>query len=146
MPRRRTASPVGKSIIRPGSCNRLKRTLRKTRWLSQQDFLFLNALPYCILLDGRMSWSGPPNSLRRRPEPWASPPVEYEENGHHDAPKSRRIIPFQLLAEICHRKYREHRKRNHFLNNRQLRRREFVRADAVGRNLETVFEKRNSPA
>ena len=58
-----------------------------------------------------------------------------------DAGKSGGIIPAELFAEIGHRENCEDRARDDFLNRFELGGGEFVRADAIGRHLEAVFEK-----
>jgi hypothetical protein len=70
----------------------------------------------------------------------ASPFVENEKTGRTDA-----IVTLQFFAEISDGEDREHGQCNYFLDGFKLRRAEFVRADAVCRHLETVFEKGDAP-
>src|SRR5271170_1493782 len=56
------------------------------------------------------------------------------------------VIPFELLAEIRHREYREHAERDNFLHGLELRRRIDAMADAVRRNRQAIFEKGDAPA
>jgi hypothetical protein len=55
------------------------------------------------------------------------------------------MIPFHTFTEIPPRKDNEHAKRDHLLNDFQLKRREFSIADTICGNLETVFSKRDQP-
>src|SRR5579859_7744835 len=68
--------------------------------------------------------------------------MKYKECCQHDAPESRHVIPLQLLAKVPHRKYR---KSDHFLDRLELCGCKFVGADAIGRNLKTIFKKRDPP-
>jgi len=55
------------------------------------------------------------------------------------------VIPLELVAQIQHGKYGEDRQGDDFLNGFELRGIEFVRADAVGGHLETIFEEGDAP-
>src|ERR1700687_3501824 len=73
------------------------------------------------------------------------PFVKYKEHGQGNAAKSRRVIPLQLLAQIHDGKNGKYRQRDHFLNGLELRGRKLVRANAICRNLETIFEEGDAP-
>jgi hypothetical protein len=72
--------------------------------------------------------------------------VKDEEDGKCDTTESRGVVPLYFLAEIEDREDGEDRESDDFLNGLQLRGAEFIRANAIRRNLEAVFEKSNSPA
>jgi hypothetical protein len=72
--------------------------------------------------------------------------VENKKYGQGDATEACSVVPLYFLTEIQDGENREHREGYDFLNRLQLRRAEFVRADAIGRNLEAVFEKGDPPA
>jgi len=55
------------------------------------------------------------------------------------------MVPLDVFTEIPPRKDDEHAKRDHLLNDLQLKRREFSIADTVRGNLETVFGERDQP-
>jgi len=74
-----------------------------------------------------------------------SPLFENHKYCADDQSKAGEVIPLQLLVEIEDRENGKHRKRDDFLNGFQLRHAEFVGADAVGGNLEAVFEERDHP-
>src|ERR1700682_738390 len=56
------------------------------------------------------------------------------------------VVPLELVAQIQHGKDREDGQGDYFLNGFELRSVEFVRADAVGGHLETIFEEGDAPA
>jgi hypothetical protein len=74
-----------------------------------------------------------------------SPFVENEKDAQHQTRGAHAIVPLQFFAEISDGEDREHGQCNHFLDGLKLRGVEFVRADAVCRYLETVFEKCDAP-
>lgn len=74
------------------------------------------------------------------------PLVKNEKCGQNDTTEACGIVPLNVFAEIEDRERRENRKRDDFLNRLQLRGGKFIRADAVRRDLEAVFEERNPPA
>jgi hypothetical protein len=71
--------------------------------------------------------------------------MKHKKHSRHHEPKPRQIIPLKLFPQIKHRKNRKHRQRDHFLNRLQLRRRKFIRPDAIRRHLKTILKKRNPP-
>jgi hypothetical protein len=75
-----------------------------------------------------------------------SPFFEDEENRRDDEPKTDEVIPLQLFFQIDNGKNAEHDECDDFLNCLELGARELVRANSVGRHLETVFEERYEPA
>ena len=74
------------------------------------------------------------------------PLVEEEEDGQDDAAETREIVPAQLLLQVKHGKDGEDAEGDYFLNGLELRGGELIGADAVGRDLEAVFEKGDAPA
>lgn len=56
------------------------------------------------------------------------------------------LLPSNRLIQIKNRKYGEDKKRNYFLNRLQFRRRKIAVAEAIGGDLETIFEEGNRPA
>ena len=56
------------------------------------------------------------------------------------------MIPFDVFTQIPPGKHDEDTKRDYFLNDFQLKRREFAIADAIRRNLKTIFRERDQPA
>jgi hypothetical protein len=72
--------------------------------------------------------------------------VKDKECGDYDKGEADALIPFEFVSEIHHRKDREDRERNDFLNGLQLGGAELVGADVVRGDLETVFEERDPPA
>src|SRR5712671_807411 len=141
IPRPPGESIEAKSITHHGSCKLPKHTSRETQWPKLRAWRFPPSLRFCILREGKTWWPGRPIESR---EP-RSPFVEYKEYRQGDAAKPCRIVPLQLLAKVQHGENRKHRQRNHFLNSFELRRGEFVRADAVRRNLETILEESDAP-
>src|SRR5712672_4137240 len=141
IPRPPGESIEAKSITHHGSCKLPKRASRETQWLKLRAWPSPPSLHFCISRDAKTWWPGRPIASR---EP-RSPFVEYKEYRQGNAAKPCRIVPLQLLAKVQHGKNRKHRQRNHFLNSFELRRREFVRADAVRRNLETILEESDAP-
>src|SRR6267378_298832 len=97
--------------------------------------------PFCISRSGRTWLPGRRTASRDERSPF----VKYEENGEGNAAKSRHIIPLQLFAQVHDGKNRKYRQRDHFLDGLELRGREFVRANAICRNLEAIFEERDAP-
>jgi hypothetical protein len=63
-----------------------------------------------------------------------------------DQRKTHGEVPFELVPEIQHGEHGKNRKRDDFLNGLELRRIEFVRADAVRGHLKAVFEESDAPA
>ena len=59
------------------------------------------------------------------------------------------MVPGKLRAECRHREEDEDRERDHFLNDLEFKKRERAavafKAEAVGRHLEGIFEKRDAP-
>jgi hypothetical protein len=74
------------------------------------------------------------------------PSVEDEKGSQDQAGCAYTVIPFEFFAEIGHRKNRKDTKSDHFLNGLELSCVESVRADTVGGNLKTIFEKSDAPA
>ena len=74
------------------------------------------------------------------------PFVEHEESSKNQAGCAYTVIPFEFFAEIGQRKNRKNAESDHLLNGLELSCVELVRADTVGGNLKTVFEKGDSPA
>jgi hypothetical protein len=72
--------------------------------------------------------------------------VKDEEDGKCDTTESRGVVPLYFLAEIEDREDVEDRESDDFLNGLQLRGAEFIRANAIRKNLEAVFEKSDTPA
>src|SRR6267154_2048558 len=141
IPRPPGESIEAKSITHHGSCKQPKPNSCEIQWPKLRGWPLPPSLRFCISRDGKTWWPGRPIESR---EP-RSPFVEYKEYRQGDAAKPCRVVPLQLLAKIQHGKNRKHRQRNHFLNSLELRRREFVRADAVRRNLETILEESDAP-
>ena len=56
------------------------------------------------------------------------------------------MIPFDAFAELPPREDDEHAKRDHLLDDFQLKRRRFRIADAILGDLKTVFGERDQPA
>ena len=71
--------------------------------------------------------------------------MEYKKYRERNAAKPGRVVPLQLLAQVQDGKNRKHRQGNHFLNSFELSRGEFVRADAVRWNLETILKESDTP-
>jgi hypothetical protein len=55
------------------------------------------------------------------------------------------VVPFDVFTEIPPGEYDEDAERDHFLDDFQLKCREFAVADAVCRDLEAVFRERDQP-
>jgi hypothetical protein len=72
--------------------------------------------------------------------------VENKKHRQSDARKARGVIPFYFFVEIQHRENGKDRERDDLLNGLELRRAEFIGANAVRRNLEAVLKKSDSPA
>ena len=72
--------------------------------------------------------------------------MKYEECRKHHEPETDGVVPSEFLAEEPYGEKCEHCQSDDFLNRLQLRGAEFVRADAIGRYLKAVFEKRDAPA
>src|ERR1700746_705605 len=73
-----------------------------------------------------------------------APEAKY--HGSYDEKKRDNMIPSHMLAKIDPRKGNEHAKRDHFLNDLQLKRRKLTIANAVRGNLEAILEESNQPA
>ena len=71
---------------------------------------------------------------------------EDQKSREHQQNKARDVVPAQVFAQIVNRKQREHRQRDDFLQSFQLGGGIVFVTDAVGGNLQTVFEKRDAPA
>jgi hypothetical protein len=71
--------------------------------------------------------------------------MKHKKSANRNEGKTGRVIPLEWFAEIVDRKNRKHRQGNHSLDGFQLRSGEFLRAQAVRRNLKAIFEERNSP-
>ena len=56
------------------------------------------------------------------------------------------MVPFDIFPEIPPGEHDEHTERDHFLDDFQLERREFAVADAVRRDLKTIFRECDQPA
>ena len=76
----------------------------------------------------------------------ALPLVKDEERAGGYQAKACGVVPFEFVAEIPDGKYGEDDEGDDFLNGFQLRGAEFVGADAVGGDLETIFEEGDAPA
>lgn len=74
------------------------------------------------------------------------PLVENEKSGQDDAAEARGVIPLYFFAEIENRESREDRECDDLLNGLELRGGELVRANAIRRDLEAVFEECDAPA
>src|ERR1700743_486210 len=74
-----------------------------------------------------------------------SPLMKHKKHSRHHEPKPCQIIPLKLLSQIEHRKNREHRQRDYFLNRLHLARRKFIRAYSVRRHLKAILKKCNPP-
>ena len=74
------------------------------------------------------------------------PLVENEKYSQGDATEARGMIPLYFFIEIENREYGEYQQSDHFLNSLELRGAELIRANAVRRDLEAVFEKSDAPA
>jgi hypothetical protein len=70
-----------------------------------------------------------------------APKAEYYSTDNEE--KGNNVIPLYVLAEIDPCKRHEHAKRNHFLDDLQLKRCELAVPDAVRRDLKAVFEEGN---
>lgn len=68
-----------------------------------------------------------------------------EKDGEADTREAGCVIPAKLFAEIGHGKNGEDGKSDHFLDDLELGRGEFERADAVGGDLKAVFKERDAP-
>lgn len=75
-----------------------------------------------------------------------SPLFKDHRDGYDDQRETGDVIPAHWLLQVQHGEHSEDRQRDHLLDRFQLRGGEFVRADAVCRNLEAVLEKGNHPA
>ena len=75
--------------------------------------------------------------------------AEYEPNGCDEADAGSDMIPAKLHVKRHHAEEDEHAERDNFLNHLELHEREgpaiFDKTNSVGRHLQTVFKKRNSP-
>src|SRR5882762_10239177 len=141
IPRPPGESIEAKSITHPGNSKQPKPSSGETQWPKLRVWAFPPRLRFCISRDGKTWWPGRPIESR---EP-RSPLVENKKYRQRNASKPGRVVPLQLLAQVQDGKNRKHRQRNHFLNSFELRRCEFVRADAVRRNLETILEESDAP-
>jgi PLP dependent protein len=72
--------------------------------------------------------------------------VEGKENSAHQTQTRESMIPAEMLVEEKGDEDGEDRQGNNFLNDLKLNERKTGSADAVGRNLEAVFEERDQPA
>ena len=73
------------------------------------------------------------------------PFVKDKEGGKDKAGSADSIIPFEFFAEVGDGEDCKDREGNNFLDGFELCSVEFVRADAVGGNLEAIFEKSDAP-
>ena len=71
--------------------------------------------------------------------------MEHKKRACDDEGKSHDVIPLHLLAQIEDREHHKHEERNHFLHRLEFGGGEMGVADAVGRNLQAVFEKGDQP-
>src|ERR1041384_5785852 len=75
----------------------------------------------------------------------SSSPEDEVHRPHHAQPRPEKVrIP--RLAHVERSERNEHRERDHFLKDLELREREARRADAVRRHLHEVLEERDAPA
>ena len=70
---------------------------------------------------------------------------ENHADGTNDHSEAGDVVPSNRLLQIKNRENGKNHERNDFLNGLQLGRGEFVGANAVGGNLEAVFEERDHP-
>jgi hypothetical protein len=92
-------------------------------------------------MSSKLEWTATEDRELERDSPF----VEYEEGSQHEAGETRSIVPFKFFAEIGDRENGENNEGDHFLYGLQLRGREFIRTDAIRRDLKTVFEKGDAP-
>jgi hypothetical protein len=71
--------------------------------------------------------------------------VEDKEGSQSDAGEAEAVVPFEGIAKIGDGKNGKDRESDDFLNGFELGAGEFVRPDAIGRNLEAVFEEGDAP-
>jgi hypothetical protein len=71
--------------------------------------------------------------------------MENKKDRETDAGKAGGVIPAEFFSEIGHGEDGENSERDNFLNCFELGGGEFIRANAIGRDLEAIFEKSNSP-
>jgi hypothetical protein len=75
----------------------------------------------------------------------SSPFMEDEEGSEDEAECAYTVIPFEFFAQIDDGENREDTEGDNFLDGFELGGVEFIGADAVGRNLEAVFEEGHAP-
>jgi len=80
------------------------------------------------------------------PRPVSSPFFEDHRDGGDDQGEAGEVIPTQRLFQVEHGERGEDGESNYFLDGLELGGRKLVRADAVGRDLEAVFEEGDQPA
>jgi hypothetical protein len=71
---------------------------------------------------------------------------ENKEDGSHHHQEADNVIPFQIFTQIKHREKAEDDQSNDFLHDLELSGAELLRPDAIGRDLEAILEKRDTPA
>ena len=71
---------------------------------------------------------------------------EGEGDRAHNEEKRYSVVPLQVFSKVQVCKYREHAKRDNFLDDFQLERGEFAETNAIGGHLEAILEERNQPA
>lgn len=71
--------------------------------------------------------------------------MEDEKDRKADAGKARSVVPAKSFTQIGNRENSENREGDDLLNGFELRGTEFEGANAIGGNLEAIFEKGNSP-
>jgi hypothetical protein len=71
---------------------------------------------------------------------------EAKNHGSYDEKERDHMIPPHVLAQIDPCKRYEHAKRDYFLDDLQLKRRELAVADAICGNLKTIFKEGDQPA
>src|SRR5690606_11108758 len=91
-------------------------------------------------------WRPPNRSFRLYPVLLSSEPCEDEPGAAGDEREADEMVPRDRLVQIPDREGDEDGKGDHFLYGLQLDRAEMAVTDPVGRNLEAVFEQRNTPA
>src|SRR6201993_3868735 len=74
------------------------------------------------------------------------PLVEDEKRPKGDAGKASRVVPSEGISQVGDGEDREHRKGEDLLNGLELRAGEFVGAETVGGNLESILEQGDAPA
>src|SRR5215475_8842300 len=73
------------------------------------------------------------------------PLMEDEKDRKADTGEACGVVPAKLFAEISHRENCKNSEGDNFLNRLELRCIKFEGANTIGRNLEAIFEKGNSP-